>query len=115
MLARQPYDIGDRIAISDPMNEVPIQGSPTWFVENITLFQTTVRMAATNEVATYANGSLASLRIIKAARSPKAIAMVPLKIGLDVEYQKVKIYGNVIAKFVEDRPREWLKHILSCY
>lgn len=111
VLARQPYDIGDRIAISDPTNDVPIQGSPSWFVENITLFQTTVRMAATNEVATYANGSLASLRIINAARSPRAIVMIPLKIGLDVEYQKVKIYGNVIAKFVEERPREWLKLI----
>eukprot|EP01083_Nonionella_stella_P062448 162346_1 len=49
--------------------------------------------------------------IINAARSPRAIVMIPLKIGLDVEYQKVKIYGNVIAKFVEDRPREWLKLI----
>lgn len=108
VLVRQPYDIGDRIAVSNPMNDTPPDGSTTWFVEGITLFTTTVRCAATNEVGTYSNGSLASLRIINAARSPKAIVTVKLKFGIDVPYEKVKLFGTVIENFVKDRPREWI-------
>jgi hypothetical protein len=84
-------------------------GSTTWFVEGITLFYTTVRCAGTNEVGTYNNGSLASLRIINAARSPKAVVTIKLKFGLDVPYEKVKIFGSVIENFVKERPREWIK------
>ena len=109
ILARQPYDIGDRIAISHPSNDTSPSGSTTWFVDGITLFTTTVRNAATNEVGTYDNGSLASLRIINAARSPKAVVYVKLKFGIDVPYEKVKIFGTVIEHFVKDRPREWIK------
>jgi hypothetical protein len=108
VLVRQPYDIGDRIAVSNPMNDTPPDGSTTWFVEGITLFTTTVRCASTNEVGTYSNGSLASLRIINAARSPKAIVTVKLKFGIDVPYEKVKLFGTVIENFVKDRPREWI-------
>ena len=71
IFVRRPYDIGDRIATSDPSNDTPGDGSSTWFVDSVTLFSTTVRFASTNEVATYSNGSLASLRIINANRSPK--------------------------------------------
>jgi len=109
VLARQPFDIGDRIAISDPQNDTSTDGSTTWFVENITLFQTTVRMAATNEVATYSNSSLSSLRIINAARSPQACTYVNLKFGIDVPYEKVMIFKNVVEKFVKERPREFIK------
>jgi len=109
VLVRQAYDIGDRIAVSNPMLDTSPDGSTTWFVENITLFTTTVRCAGTNEVGTYANGSLAGLRIINAARSPKAIASVRLKFGLDVPYEKVKVFRTVVEQFVKDRPREWLK------
>ncbi len=109
MVARQPYDIGDRIAVSNPMTDTSSGGSMTWFVEHITLYTTTVRLAATNEVATYSNGSLANLRIINAKRSPQAVVCVKLKFGINVPYQKVKTFGDVIENFVKDRPREWLK------
>ncbi len=109
MLARQPYDIGDRIAISDPESDTSPSGSTTWFVDGISLFTTTVRNAATNEVATYNNGSLASSRIINAARSPKAIVYIKLKFGIDVPYEKIKIFGTVVENFIKDRPREWIK------
>eukprot|EP00978_Attheya_sp_CCMP212_P046752 scaffold409541_cov40-Attheya_sp.AAC.1 len=69
---REPYDIGDRIALSDVDEDTKSSGSSTWFVEGVTLFTTTVRYATTNEVASLANGSLANSRIINAARSPKA-------------------------------------------
>ena len=108
VLARQPYDIGDRIAVSNPMNDTSPDGSTTWFVENITLFTTTVRNAATNEVGTYANGSLASLRIINAARSSNAVVSCTLKFGVDVPYEKVKVFRTVVEGFVKARPREWL-------
>lgn len=109
ILVRNPYDIGDRIAISAPMNETNNDGSTTWFVENITLFTTTVRNAATNEVATYANGSLASLRIINAARSSNAMVTVTLKFGVDVPYEKVKVFRTVVEGFIKTRPHKWAK------
>jgi hypothetical protein len=109
VLVRQPYDIGDRIALSDPSEATSIDGSITWYVENITLFQTTVRLAASNEVATYSNGSLASLRIINANRSPKANVYVYMKFGIDVPYEKIVIFKTAVEKFVKERPREWLQ------
>ena len=74
------------------------------FVEHITLYVTTVRLAATNEVATYSNGSLAHLRIINAKRSPKAKVYIKLKFGINVPYEKVKTFGLVLESFVKDRP-----------
>ncbi|KAL7540415.1 hypothetical protein ACHAXR_010092, partial [Thalassiosira sp. AJA248-18] len=104
---RRPYDIGDKIALSDPENDTSASGSSTWFVERVTLFTTTCRFATTNEVATYSNGSLARLRIINAKRSPKAIVYVYMKFGSDVPYQMIKVYQTAIENFVKSRPREW--------
>ena len=109
MFIRQPYDIGDRIAISDPEKDTNVIGSTTWFVDKFSIFSTTVRSAATNEVATYNNGYLAGTRIINAARSPKAIVCINLKFGIDVSYEKVKIFQTVVENFVKDHPQEWLK------
>ena len=90
VLARQPYDVGDRIAISNPQEDTSCDGSITWYVESISLFQTTVRLAATNEMASYSNSSLAHSRIINAARSPRAETYVYLKFGIDIPYSKVR-------------------------
>ena len=60
-------------------------------------------------MATYANSSLSNVRIVNAARSPKAIVSVKLKFGTDVSFQKIKVFGNVVETFVKDRPREWIK------
>lgn len=109
VLVRQPYDIGDRIAVSNPMLDSSPDGSTTWFVENITLFTTTVRNAATNEVATYSNSSLAPLRIINAARSPKGITALRLKFAIDVSLDKIKLFGAAVEEFVKERPREFIK------
>lgn len=109
MLFRKPFDIGDRVAISDPTKDTNSNGSTTWFVERFSIFVTTVRNAATNEVATYNNGYLAGTRIINAARSPKAFVYINLKFGIDVPSEKVKIFHGVIESFVKDRPQEWLQ------
>ena len=107
IFVRRPYDIGDKISISDPEQDTSAAGSSTWFVEDVTVFTTTVRFATTNEVATYSNGSLARLRIINAKRSPKAILYVYMKFAADVPYQMIKVYQTAIENFVKSRPREW--------
>ncbi len=109
IIARQPYDIGDCISISGVTDEIPKNGSAPWFVENITLFSTTLRSGPSNEVATVSNGSLAQTRIINAARSQKAQIFIFLKLSIDIPYEKVKIFHSVVKEFVKDRPREWVK------
>ncbi|KAL7461908.1 hypothetical protein ACHAXS_002314, partial [Conticribra weissflogii] len=108
IFVRRAYDIGDRIATSNPASDTSPSGSSTWFVESITLFTTTVRFATTNEVATYSNGSLAPLRIINANRSPKAIIYIDIKFGLEVPFAKIKIFQTAVENFVKSRPREWV-------
>ena len=108
ILLRNPYDIGDRISINDP-NEPPAEdGVFTWFVEDVSLYCTTVRLGATNEVATIANSALANSRIVNAARSHKALVYITLKFGLDVPYTKVQVFKKTVESFVKARPREWL-------
>jgi hypothetical protein len=107
-LIRRPYDVGDRISISNPTDDLNADGSSTWFVESVDLYTTTVRYAATNEVASIANGSLASARIINAARSPKANVYLKLKFGVDVPYVKVQTFQKAVEEFVKARPREWM-------
>eukprot|EP00569_Conticribra_weissflogii_P014890 CAMPEP_0171391814 /NCGR_PEP_ID=MMETSP0880-20121228/1528_1 /TAXON_ID=67004 /ORGANISM="Thalassiosira weissflogii, Strain CCMP1336" /LENGTH=1734 /DNA_ID=CAMNT_0011904567 /DNA_START=216 /DNA_END=5420 /DNA_ORIENTATION=+ len=108
IFVRRPYDIGDKIALSDPSTDTSASGSSTWFVEKVTLFTTTVRFATTNEVATYSNGSLAPLRIINAKRSPKAVVYVYHKFGSDAPFKMVKVFQTAIENFVKSRPREWV-------
>jgi len=83
-------------------------GSSTWYVENVDLFTTTVRFATTNEMATLSNGSLANTRVINAARSPKMLVYVYMKFGVNVPYQKVKLFRKTVEEFVKQRPRDWL-------
>jgi len=108
ILVRQPYDIGDRIAISDPTKDTNVDGSSCWYVESVDLYTTTVRSGATNEVATLTNGALASARVINAARSPRALVYLHLKFGVDVPYAKVQLFRKTVEEFVKARPREWL-------
>ncbi len=93
-----PYDIGDRISVSDPENDTSSNGSMTWFVEDLGLYSTTVRLAATNEVATYSNGSLANSRIINANRSPQAVVSVLCKFSVNVSYAKVQLFKKATEK-----------------
>jgi hypothetical protein len=111
-LVRRPYDIGDRIAIANVENEANLDGAVTWFVQNVDLFTTTVRFAATNEVATLANGSLAASRIINGARSPKGVVHVFMKFGVDIPYSKVQVFKKTVEAFVKARPREWVSLLM---
>ena len=108
ILGRNPYDIGDRISINSP-NELPVaDGVSTWYVEEVTLYYTTVRLGATNEVATISNSALANSRIVNAARSKKATVYIKLKFGIDVPFAKIQVFKETVESFVKARPREWL-------
>lgn len=108
ILARNPYDIGDRISIN-LITEAPLaDGESTWYVDEVTLYHTTVRLGSTNEVATISNYSLSTCRIVNAARSTKAIVYVRLNFGVDVPYSKIEVFKETVESFVKARPREWL-------
>ena len=77
-------------------------------MQNVDLFTTTIRYAATNEVATVSNGSLAASRVINAKRSPKATCFVYMKFGVSVQYHKIQVFRKALESFVKERPREWL-------
>ncbi|CAB9510911.1 Mechanosensitive ion channel protein [Seminavis robusta] len=108
ILVQRPYGVGDRIHVANSQDESSFDGSSGWIVEKINLFSTTVCYGTTNERATVSNGTLASSRIINAARSPNAVLYVNLKFGIDVPYQKIEIFQSAVEVFVKARPREWL-------
>lgn len=109
IFVRRPYDIGDRIALSNPFSDTKSTGSQSWIVKDIDLYTTTVVLAATNEVSTISNGSLAGLRIINCARSPKANLNFLLKFPIHTSYAKLQIFKSALEKFVKARPREWAR------
>lgn len=109
VLYRNPFGIGDRIALSEVDVDTSKTGSSTWFVENVDLFTTTVRYSITNEVATLANSALAPCRIINANRSPNAVVRVTLRFGVDIPNSKIEEFTQSVEKFVKDKPREFLQ------
>ena len=65
----------------------------------------------TREVCTVSNGSISRLRIINLNRSDKPNILIHLKFGVDVPFQKIKIFQTAVEKFVYDRPRDWMKSL----
>jgi len=91
ILVRRPYDIGDRIAVSQVDQDTSVDGSTGWIVEKIDLYTTTVRLAATREIATVSNGSIARSRIINMKRSLQAQVALYLKFGIDTPFAKILV------------------------
>lgn len=85
-----------------------MDGTTTWYVEKVTLYYTTLRLGATNEVASVANSAMANSRIVNAARSPKALIYINLKFGIEVPYHQILLFKETVESFVKARPREWL-------
>ena len=108
ILLRRPYDIGDRIHVSDPESDTSANGSAGWIVKDVNLFSTTAIFATTNERATLSNGSLANSRIINMARSPNAVGYIYFKFATGVPYERVQIFEKALTQFIKDRPREWV-------
>ena len=36
---------------------------------------------------------------------------VPLKFGIDTEYEKIEIFRSAVEQYLKDRPREWLSFV----
>ena len=95
-----------------PIDQPPsLEGSVDWIVRDSTLFSTTVVFALTGEVATLSNGSIANSRVMNGARSSPAILYVTMKFGLDTSYEKIQIFRDALALYMDARPREWSKLI----
>lgn len=107
ILVRRPYDIGDRIALSNVDDETDPTGSLGWIVEDIDIFYTTVRFGATREVATLSNGSIVRCRIINARRSDDAQLMIRMKFGINTSSQQIQLFQSALEKFIDDRPQEY--------
>lgn len=78
------------------------------FTIDITLFNTTVRYAGTNEVATLSNGSIANLRIVNGNRAPNAVVWFQLPFHISIlENEKIETLKGYLDKYAKDNPREW--------
>mmetsp|Transcript_39628 Transcript_39628/g.82351 ORF Transcript_39628/g.82351 Transcript_39628/m.82351 type:complete len:246 (+) Transcript_39628:1-738(+) len=108
VLVRQPYDIGDRVAIADPQDVASIDGSGHWLIQSIDLVTTTAKFTATGEVATFSNGSLARCRLINMNRSPEAVCHITVRFTADVPYSTIMVFREAVENFVQDRPQEWI-------
>ena len=97
ILVRKPFDVGDRIAVSDPVVDTNPDGSTGWIVEKVDLSTTTYRNALTREVATVGNGVLALTRVINQARSKEAQVVIRLKFDVDVPYSKIKLFRKLFV------------------
>eukprot|EP00977_Amphora_coffeiformis_P018955 scaffold6807_cov220-Amphora_coffeaeformis.AAC.23 len=104
----RPFDLGDRVYMSDP-NKPESEGiGSTWFIEDMGLFTTTIRYARTNEVATINNGSIAMLRIVNCNRSPNAIFVLKLDFKLAlIDDDKLKELRAFLDSYVKQHPNEW--------
>jgi hypothetical protein len=97
--------------LSDAADDTCPDGSAGWIVEKVTLFTTHVFWGTTNERATLCNGAISNFRVINAARSPNATIYVPLKFGINAQYEQIEIFKEAIQQYLKDRPREWLTFI----
>jgi small-conductance mechanosensitive channel len=107
IVARRPYDLGDRILICGSENPTNILPQLSWFVEDLNLFSTTLRFANTNEVATVNNASIAMARIMNCNRSPNALVTLNLVFMDTATDEKLEIFRETIKGFIQDRPRIW--------
>ena len=105
---RRPFDLGDRILLCSPEgNETP-GATSSWFVEDISLFSTTIRYAKTNEVSTVNNYSISLSRIVNCNRSANAIVMLEMKFSISIlEDDKLKTFRDALEKYIGENPRIW--------
>mmetsp|Transcript_22184 Transcript_22184/g.54868 ORF Transcript_22184/g.54868 Transcript_22184/m.54868 type:complete len:517 (-) Transcript_22184:83-1633(-) len=108
VVGRRPYDIGDRIIISsNPGGSTPGLGE-SWFVEDITLFSTTLRFGANNEVATVSNGSIAQARITNCAKSKKATVHLTMRFHIRFhEGSNLPDFREALDTYILNNPNRW--------
>ena len=54
---------------------------------------------------------LQNLRVINAARSPKATIYVPMKFGINTHYKKIQVFRMAAEQYLKQRPREFAAFI----
>lgn len=108
IVARRPYEIGDRIMIVGSENTTASDWGLTWFVEDVNLYNTTLRYSSTNEVATITNGSIAASRIINCARSSNALVTLTLKYTLKMTDEEASALEDALNQYVKNLPRNWV-------
>ena len=75
---------------------------------DINLFNTTIRYAGTNEVATLSNGSIAHMRIVNGNRSPHALVWFQLPYKLNVlEEEKMGALKAFLEGYAKLHPDKW--------
>jgi len=118
IVVMRPYDIGDRIILGGSGKEIvdPVEASKSWFVEDISLFTTTLRYAPTNEVAMVSNGSICGSRIVNCARSKKAKINLTLKFHARFHDSDNAVrYFQQLQSFVADNRQCWKDiHLFAC-
>eukprot|EP00980_Cylindrotheca_fusiformis_P002337 scaffold543_cov119-Cylindrotheca_fusiformis.AAC.4 len=105
IVGTRPFDIGDRIIIANTAGNPPTNPADSWFVEDISLFSTTIRFAGSNEVASVSNGSIATSRITNCARSKNAMIYLPLTMHISMhDGLNVEKFKDGLQHFVNDNP-----------
>ncbi|CAJ1957660.1 unnamed protein product [Cylindrotheca closterium] len=108
ILLRRPYNIGDLICATNLQAEPGLMGNIGWYVQNVTLFETTITWLPTMETASVANGALASSRIVNWARSPNARFVINLYFPIETKYETLTLFRGALEEYMKARPREWL-------
>ena len=106
ILGRRPYGIGDLIHVSNVEEETNIDGSRGWFVQHVSLFETTLTWLPTNETASVSNGSLASSRIINWARSPNARFVIFFIFPIETKYETLELFKRAVEEYLKVSPCE---------
>jgi len=106
---RRPFDLGDRIIISSCDEVETTRAGLSWFVEDISLFSTTLRFAITNEVSTLNNFSISQARIVNLQRSNNAVVYLEnMDFHVDIiRKNKLGAFRGELEQYVRDRPRIW--------
>eukprot|EP00980_Cylindrotheca_fusiformis_P014044 scaffold3670_cov124-Cylindrotheca_fusiformis.AAC.20 len=104
---QRPYDIGDRVNVSNPESPSSGNGSPGWIVKDINLYHTTFLFGYTMEYATISNGALSTSRIINGARATRPYMNFTMKFGLNVPAETIASFKEQLIAYVKSKPREW--------
>lgn len=98
--SRRPFDLGDRISISNP-NDKSGDGDPgyddNWLVEDCNLFTTTLRLARTNEISYINNGMLSNCKIINHGRSYNAMVNLVIRVRIGATHEQIQIVRSSLV------------------
>lgn len=105
---RRPFDLGDRILIIGSESQDKPSPTDSYFVEDISLLKTTVRLARTNEVSTINNFSISKSRIVNLQRSSNAIVFIEMKFDISIfNNDNLAKYKSMLEDYMQEYTRSW--------